>query len=99
MTSTRVFSLEPFSYAEARGLMEALDLPEPVAVTLVRRGYRTVGDARTFLEASASHDPFAFESMREITAMIERAVAAGLTVTVHGDYDCDGVSSTAILVR
>src|SRR5215211_3813107 len=79
--------------------MEALDLPEPVAVTLVRRGYRTVRDARAFLDASESHDPFALDSMREITATIEEAVAAGRTITVHGDYDCDGVLATAILVR
>src|SRR3954453_17288863 len=79
--------------------MEALDLPEPVAVTLVRRGHRTVADARAFLEASETHDPFAFDSMREITATIERAVESGTTITVHGDYDCDGVSATAILVR
>jgi single-stranded-DNA-specific exonuclease len=98
-TRERTFSLEPFSYAEARALMAALDLPEPIAVTLVRRGYRTVDDARAFLEASESHDPFAFESMREIVAAIERAVAAGHAITVHGDYDCDGVSATAIVVR
>jgi single-stranded-DNA-specific exonuclease len=95
----RTFSLEPFSYAEARALMRALELPEPIAVTLVRRGYRTVEDARAFLEASETHDPFAFHTMREITTTIERAIAAGQVITVHGDYDCDGVSATAILVR
>ena len=79
--------------------MQGLELPEPVAVTLVRRGYRTVAEARAFLEASETHDPFAFDSMRAITAAIERAVLAGRTITVHGDYDCDGVSATAILVR
>jgi single-stranded-DNA-specific exonuclease len=98
-SQSKAFSLEPFSYAEARALMEGLDLPEPVAVTLVRRGYRTVAEARAFLEASETHDPSAFDSMREITAMIEQAIAAGRTITVHGDYDCDGVSATAILVR
>ena len=98
-TPKPAFSLEPFSYAEARELMDGLDLPEPVAVILVRRGYRTVADARAFLEASEAHDPFAFDSMREATATIERAVAAGRVITVHGDYDCDGVSATAILVR
>jgi single-stranded-DNA-specific exonuclease len=95
----RTFSLEPFSYAEARALMQGLDLPEPVAVTLVRRGYRTVEEARAFMEASETHDPFAFGPMREITVTIERAIAAGHAITVHGDYDCDGVSATAILVR
>ena len=79
--------------------MRALELPEPIAVTLVRRGYRTVDEARAFLEASERHDPFAFDSMREITATIEGAIASGDAITVHGDYDCDGVSATAILVR
>ena len=46
--------------------MQGLGLPEPVAVTLVRRGYRTVEEARAFLEASETHDPFAFGPMREI---------------------------------
>jgi single-stranded-DNA-specific exonuclease len=95
----RSFSLQPFSYAEALALMRALDLTEPVAVTLVRRGYRTVEEARAFLEASETHDPFAFESMGEITGKIEHAIAAGHQITVHGDYDCDGVSATAILMR
>ena len=45
--------------------MQGLELPEPVAVTLVRRGYRTVEEARAFLEASETHDPFAFDSMGE----------------------------------
>jgi len=98
-SATRSFTLEPFSYAEARALMRALDVPEPIAVTLVRRGYRTVEEARAFLEASETHEPFAFESMREIVDRIERAIRAGERITVHGDYDCDGVSATTILVR
>jgi single-stranded-DNA-specific exonuclease len=98
-TAKRAFSLVPYSYAEARTLMDGLQLPEPVAVTLVRRGYRTVEEARAFLEASETHDPFAFDSMGDVKAMVEQAVADGRTITVHGDYDCDGVSATAILVR
>ncbi len=98
-TPQKAFTLEPYSYAEARALSEALDLAEPVAVTLVRRGYRTVEEARGFLEAAETHDPFEFDGMREVTELIADAIAAGRTITVHGDYDCDGVCSTAILVR
>ncbi len=98
-TPDRAFKLEPFSYAEALALMRGLGLAEPVAVTLVRRGYRTVADARAFLEASEIHDPFDFASMAEIVELITEAVALGRRITVHGDYDCDGVCSTAILVR
>jgi single-stranded-DNA-specific exonuclease len=79
--------------------MEALALAEPVAVTLVRRGYRTVAEAQAFLEASTVHDAFEFDSMEEVTERIRSAIARGRTITVHGDYDCDGVCSTAILVR
>ena len=95
----RAFGLEPYCYAEAHALMEALGLAEPVAVALVRRGYRTVEEARSFLEAADDHDPFEFESMGEVVELIRGAIARGDAITVHGDYDCDGVCSTAILVR
>ena len=98
-TPGRAFRLEPYSYPEVRALMEGLGLAEPVAVTLVRRGHRTVDEARAFLEAAEVHDPFEFGSMGEVTELIKNAVAHGHTITVHGDYDCDGVCSTAILVR
>jgi single-stranded-DNA-specific exonuclease len=93
------FRLEPYDYAEARELMEALGLSEPVAVTLVRRGHRTAEQARAFLEAADDHDPFKFEAMAEVAERVRAAVADGRRITVHGDYDVDGVCSTAILVR
>ncbi len=97
--AVRSFSLEPFDYAEVRSLMEGLGLAEPVAVTLVRRGYRTVESARAFLDAAEDHDPFLFNSMVEICDRLHVAITTGRQITVHGDYDVDGVCSTAILVR
>jgi single-stranded-DNA-specific exonuclease len=79
--------------------MGSLHLAEPVAVTLVRRGYRTVAQARAFLEAVETHDPFEFDSMEEIAELIRETILSGRSITVHGDYDCDGVCSTAIMVR
>src|SRR4051794_632080 len=79
--------------------MDGLGLAEPVAVTLVRRGHRTVEDARAFLDAADDHDPFLFDDMAEACERIRAAVAAGRRLTVHGDYDVDGVCSTAIAVR
>ena len=37
--------------------------------------------------------------MAEVVERIRAAIAAGRRITVHGDYDVDGVCSTAILVR
>ena len=79
--------------------MDGLALAEPVAVTLVRRGYRTLAQAREFLDANESHDPLLLGPMAAVCERIRAAVAAGLRITVHGDYDVDGVSSTAITVR
>ena len=92
------FRIEPCSYEEARSLAAELGISEPVAMTLVRRGYRTAAVARDFLDASESHDPFEFESMEEVVGVLLEAVAGGERITVHGDYDTDGVCSTAILV-
>ncbi len=98
-SAPRAFSLEPYDYREARALIDGLGLAEPVAVTLVRRGLRTVDEARAFLEAADDHDPFAFEAMTQVCERIRAAARAGRRITVHGDYDVDGVCSTAILVR
>ena len=92
------FELEPFSYADALTLVRELGVAEPVAVTLVRRGYRTVEEARAFLEASERHDPFAFANMRAAVDRVRAAIERGERITVHGDYDADGVCATAILV-
>ena len=98
-TQARAFRLEPYSYAAVRALVQELALAEPVAVTLVRRGYRTVEEARAFLGAAETHEPFEFDSMAWVVERIEAAVAAKRRITIHGDYDCDGVCAVAILVR
>jgi single-stranded-DNA-specific exonuclease len=94
----RAFRLEPYAYADAQRLVEGLGVSDPVAVTLVRRGYRDLDAAREFLEASESHDPFEFERMDEVVGRLRAAIAGGRRITVHGDYDVDGVCATAILV-
>jgi single-stranded-DNA-specific exonuclease len=93
------FSLAPYAYAEARAIATELGLAEPVAITLVRRGFRTVESAREFLEGMERHDPFGFNGMDQAVAQIRAAIDSGKRITVHGDYDVDGVSATSILVR
>ena len=92
------FAVEPYSYAEARDLSDQLGLSEPVAVTLVRRGYRTPEQARSFLAASDSHPPAAFEGMEDAVARVRAAIEAGRRITVHGDFDVDGVCATALMI-
>ena len=88
----------PYDYAEARRLADELELADPVAIALVRRGHRTVEAARRFLEADEAHDPELFEGISTAVGSIRSALAAGGRITIHGDYDVDGICSTAILV-
>ncbi len=94
----KAFAAEPYSYADVRAVADGLDLSAPVAVTLVRRGYRTPELARAFLAADESHPPAAFDSMEAIVEQISTAIAAGQRITVHGDFDVDGVCATTIMV-
>jgi single-stranded-DNA-specific exonuclease len=92
------FAAEPYSYAEVHALADELGLSEPVAVTLVRRGYRTPEQARAFLAADETHSPFAFEAMEDVVAQVRAAIEDQKRLTVHGDFDVDGVCATAVMI-
>ena len=96
--SASPFAAEPYSYAEARALALELELSEPVAVTLVRRGYRTPEQARSFLAADESHPPSAFAGMDSAVEQVLAAIGSGRRITVHGDFDVDGVCATTLMV-
>lgn len=86
--------------ARARRLGAALALPVPVAKVLISRGIDTPAAAERFLNPRLSDlsDPFEMPGMREAVARIWRAIDGGERITVYGDYDCDGVTSTAMLM-
>jgi len=92
------YKAEPYSYDEARSISTELGLSDPVSIALVRRGYRTPEAARAFLAADESHDPGAFESMGVVVDQVLGAIEENRRITVHGDFDVDGVSATALLV-
>jgi single-stranded-DNA-specific exonuclease len=92
------YKAKPYSYEEAQALSAELGLSEPVAIALVRRGYRTPEEARTFLAADEWHEPGEFAAMGPIVEQVLAAIAGGRRITVHGDFDVDGVCATTILV-
>jgi single-stranded-DNA-specific exonuclease len=92
------FATQPYSYAEVDVLSRELGLSEPVAVTLVRRGYRTPEQARAFLAADETFPPSAFDSMEAVVEQVQSAIESGKRITVHGDFDVDGVCATTLMV-
>jgi single-stranded-DNA-specific exonuclease len=79
-------------------LSRELGVSGVVAQVLARRGLGEVAAAREFLEASTAHSWDELRGIDDAVALVLGHVASGSRITVHGDYDCDGVCSTAILV-
>jgi single-stranded-DNA-specific exonuclease len=84
-----------------RRVARGAGLPDVVARLLVARGHADGPAAERHLQASPMtlHDPFLLPGMAQATARLARAVRAGETILVHGDYDVDGVTGTALLMR
>ena len=81
-------------------LASELGLLPAVGRALWARGLRDAEEAQRFLEPSLEHlpDPFALKGIDAAVARLSRALEARETVCVYGDYDVDGVTSTALLV-
>ncbi|MGH2945389.1 MAG: single-stranded-DNA-specific exonuclease RecJ [Solirubrobacteraceae bacterium] len=88
-----------YEYAAAECLRAALGVSHVVAQVLVRRGLGDVDAARAFLAAADAHPREAFGGLREAAGAILGHVGRRSRITVHGDYDVDGVAATAVLVR
>src|SRR4051794_2375835 len=96
---TAVLELPPYAFGAATILARELGVSHPVAQVLVRRGFADPDAARAFLAADERHPAGSLAGMDEAVALVLAHLRAGTRITVHGDYDVDGVCSTAILVR
>jgi single-stranded-DNA-specific exonuclease len=85
--------------AHAARLAAALRLHPLAARVLAARGLGEPERALAFLAAPLTDlpDPFTMKGMDAAVARIVRAVEEGERVALYGDYDVDGVTSTALL--
>lgn len=73
-------------------------LPPIIAVVLLNRG---IEQAEEYIHPTADRllDPFFMKGMECAVNRILQAIDRGEHITVYGDYDVDGITSTAILVK
>jgi single-stranded-DNA-specific exonuclease len=78
-----------------------MDLHPQVASLLWQRGHRTADQVRGFLEPRLQSlgDPFALTDLRVAAERILRAISAQERIVIFGDYDVDGITSSALLWR
>src|SRR5215203_7105615 len=91
--------LEPYEFAAARRLAGELGISDVLAQVLVRRGLGEPAAARAFLEAADEHPLDAFGGLGDAAERILGHVRRRSRITVHGDYDVDGVCASAVLIR
>lgn len=86
---------------QASGLAGQLGIGPILASLLVNRGYGDPLSASAFLhpEEEVLHDPFALHGMDKAVERIRSALHNQERILVYGDYDADGVSSTALMIR
>jgi single-stranded-DNA-specific exonuclease len=99
MVPSSRFEIPPCPQPQVQALERQLGVSGALAQVLVRRGLADPERARAFLAADEEHPPAAFEGIDEALSTILAQVRAGVRITVHGDYDVDGICSTAVLVR
>lgn len=77
------------------------ELPNVVRMVLYNRGFLTFDDAKEFLSTDASmlEDPNRLPDVPVAVNRLEMAYKAGEKVAVFGDFDSDGVTGTALLVK
>ncbi len=77
-----------------------IEMSPLAASLLLSRGIDNVSAARAFLfeEGVSFHDPYLLKDMDKAIDRIKQAKEHNEPVLVFGDYDADGVSSTAVLM-
>ncbi len=96
-----VFPAERCDKEQIQKLCRTFGIPPIVARVMINRGYGSVDSARQFLDKNRNsfHDPFLMTDMDKAAAKIKAAVSEGTKITVYGDYDVDGITSAALMVR
>ena len=80
---------------------ENVDL-DPVAIkVLLHRHFLSPHEIEKFINPRIEdlYDPFLLKGMRDAVCVLEETIAQRKRILIHGDYDMDGVTSTALLSR
>lgn len=94
----RKWEVRPLDKERAAALAQTYGVPFFLAMLMNIRGLDDAAHLREFLgEGEPLSDPFLLKDMDKAAARITRAVDNMEKIAVYGDYDADGVTSTAML--
>lgn len=94
----RKWEVRPLDKERAAAFAQTYGVPFFLAILMNIRGLDDAAHLREFLgEGEPLSDPFLLKDMDKAAARITRAVDNMEKIAVYGDYDADGVTSTAML--
>ena len=98
---TKKWVVRETDHSRAAELASQLGVSTIVADLLVARGYRDAESASRFLNPSRDqlHDPFLMRGMPEAVERLLHAIDQHEPILIYGDYDVDGTTGTAVLLR
>ncbi|MCE5197168.1 MAG: single-stranded-DNA-specific exonuclease RecJ [Negativicutes bacterium] len=101
MKKNNFWRVKSFPMAEDELIAKKLGISAAYAALLRSRGYRDAAAMQIFLhpEDEQMPDPFAFRQMRQLVERLLQAREKQEQITIYGDYDADGVSATAVMLR
>ncbi len=84
-----------------KSLSQHLEISSLLARLLINRGLSDPDQAWHFLHPRLQdlHDPFLMKDMDRVVDRIFRALRGKERILIYGDYDVDGITSTAVLKR
>ncbi|MDD5337983.1 MAG: single-stranded-DNA-specific exonuclease RecJ [Dehalococcoidales bacterium] len=74
----------------------------PLLIQLLHnRGINKLDDIKSFIASDRTlmADPFLFTDMQKVVERVQQAVQKGETIAIYGDFDADGITSTALLTQ
>ncbi len=99
-SSSKIWKISNPQPEDCNLLFNALGISKIVAGLLVNRNITTSEEAKLFLYPSLSHlnSPFLMSGVPLGVNRIKEAISSGEKVTIYGDFDVDGITSTALMV-
>jgi single-stranded-DNA-specific exonuclease len=101
MMNSKIWKFKDVDDQEVRQIIDLTGVPCPIAKALALRQHCTEDDLETFLtpRLAGLSDPFLLPAMEKAVGRIWAAIESGESIIVFGDYDVDGITSTALLTR
>lgn len=96
------WNIYPAEAKRAATMAQAIGISPVIAQVLLNRGMTTVDEAKVFLDPDLEALPSPLEDFPDLALSLElliNAIHAGQKIAICGDYDADGMTSTALLLR